>query len=279
MEPTKDIVPAATRAAPPIVQIKDGLEKMRPQLAMSLPNHIKPERFERVVMTAVNNNPKLLTADRRSFFNACTKAANDGLVPDGREGALVIYGNQVQWMPMVFGLIKLIRQSGEIDSVGARIVYQKEIDDGRFKFVIEEGKEKLYHDPMLWGDRGDMVLVYAYARFKDTGNVEYMPLHRLDVMKRKNASRSASSGPWKDWESEMWLKTAIRALAKRLPLSAEVLSRIENDEAPTEFDNMRSAAIAQLAALPEHDEDGLIDDHADHGGTPHDDYTEPGSNG
>lgn len=253
---------------------------MRPQLAMSLPSHIKPERFERVVMTAVNNNPSLLSADRRSFFNACTKAANDGLLPDGREGALVIFKGIVQWMPMVFGLIKLIRQSGEIDSVGARIVYQKEIDEQspshptrkRFEFIVEDGKEKLFHDPMLWGERGEKVLVYGYARFKDTGHVEYMPLHRKDVEKRKNASRTSGAGPWKDWEDEMWLKTAIRALAKRLPLSADVLSRIERDDEPSEFDKLRNDAIAQLGALPVGEIEGHThDDHADHGGTPHDD--------
>lgn len=234
---------------------------MRPQLAVSLPSHIKPERFERIVLTAVNNDPDLISADRRSLFNACMKAAQDGLLPDKREGALVIFKDKtgkklVQWMPMVFGLIKKIRQSGEIDSIGARIVYQKEIDDGRFRFVIEEGKEKLYHDPMLWGDRGEKVLVYAYARFKETGTVEYAPLHRKDVEKRRKVSRAGDRGPWVDWEDEMWLKTAIRAIAKRLPLSAELLDSIQREAEPTEFDRLRHAAIAQLSA-PEPQEPGL----------------------
>ena len=166
------------------------------------------------------------------------------LLPDKREGALVIYKDKhdqklVQWMPMVYGIIKKIRQSGEINSIGARLVYQKEIDDNRFRFIIEDGQEKLYHDPMLWGVRGDKVLVYAYARFK-SGHVEYAPMHKLDVLKRKNASKS-TTGPWQSWEDEMWLKTAIRSLAKRLPLSAEIMSTVERDE-PSEFDRMKKAA-------------------------------------
>ena len=227
---------------------------MRPQLALTLPGHIAVEKFERVVLTAVNNNPDLVSADRRSFFNACVRAAQDGLLPDAREGVLTIFKNKdnqklVQWMPMVFGIMKKVRQSGQIDSMGARIVYQKEIDAGRFKFVIEDGQEKLYHDPMLWGERGPMVLVYAYARFAETGHVEYAPLHKDDVMKRKAMSK-ALKGPWQDWEREMWLKTAIRALAPKLPLSAELLTSITRNEEPTvtAFDRMKQDALLALGA-------------------------------
>jgi recombination protein RecT len=236
-----------------VADVQSGLEKMRPQFQVMLPSHIKPEAFERVVMTAVNNSPDLLDADRRSLFLACTLAAQDGLLPDKREGALVIYKDKtgkklVQWMPMVYGLIKKMRQSGEITNVIARIVYQKEIDSGRFTFTISDGEEHLHHDPMLWGDRGEKVLVYASAKFKD-GHVEAYPMHKTDVMKRKAMSKS-SSGPWQSWEEEMWLKTAIRYLAKKLPLSAEMMSAIGRDE-PSEFDRMKTAAqdIGAAAAL------------------------------
>ena len=248
-------------AAPqnPLAVIAKGLEQRREQFRAMLPAHITAERFERVVMTAVNIDPELLTADRRSFYNACMRAANDGLLPDKREGALVAFNDKqakqklVAWMPMVFGLIKKIRQSGEIDSIGARIVYQREIDEyspthperKRFEFLIEDGMEKLFHDPMLWGERGDKVLVYAYARFKD-GFVQYMPVHKTDVLKRRSVARTDKV--WTAWEDEMWLKTAIRAIAGLLPLSADVMSTIERDEAPTEFDKMRNAAIAALGA-------------------------------
>src|SRR5215472_4294800 len=255
---TKTQTPPETNQSPLAVVAK-GLEMRREQFRAMLPAHITAERFERVVMTAINIDPDLLTADRRSFYNACMRAASDGLLPDKREGALVTFNDKqakqklVAWMPMVFGLIKKIRQSGEIDSIGARIVYQREIDEyspthperKRFEFIIEDGMEKLFHDPMLWGERGDKVLVYAYARFKD-GYVQYQPVHKSDVMKRRAVARTDKV--WSSWEDEMWLKTAIRAIAGRLPLSADVMSTIERDEAPTEFDKMRNAAIAALGA-------------------------------
>jgi hypothetical protein len=77
----------------------------------------------------------------------------------------------------------------------------------------------------------------------------------------------------------MWLKTAIRAIAKRLPLSAELLSEIERNDEPTQFDHMRAEAMAQLGAQPVgvlEEQEPMIDDHADHGSTPHDDDTFPG---
>lgn len=251
--------------ANPVAQIKDGLDRMSGQIKAVLPAHIPPDRFNRVVMTAVNNNPDLVSADRRSLFNACIRAATDGLVPDGREGALVIFKDKtgkklVQWMPMVGGLLKLIRQSGEIDSIGARVVYQNEIDAQRFKFIVEDGKEKLFHDPMLWGERGQKVLVYAYARFKESGYVEYAVLHKQDIDKRRAASRSSDTGPWKSWETEMWIKTALRYIAKRLPLSSDIMEKIDrSDEPPTHFDQLRSAAIAQLGQEPV----GALEDRVD----------------
>lgn len=272
--PTASTALTTSASVKPIQVIKAGLEKMRPQFQATLPSHIRPERFERVVLTAINNNPDLLDADRHSLFNACTRAANDGLLPDGREGALVIFKDRsgkklVQWMPMVAGLLKLIRQSGEVDNVDARLVFQNELDEQspvdptrkRFVYYVSEGQEKLFHDPILWGERGEKVLVYAYARFK-TGHVIYAPLHRKDIEKRRNVSRSkdSSGSPWNTWEDEMWLKTALRFIAKRLPLSSEIMEKIERDETPTEFDRMRQSAIAQLgAATTEPSPTALVD--------------------
>lgn len=226
---------------PPAAQVARGLEQMRPQLAMVLPKHITAERFERVVMTAVNQTPALASADRRSLFNSCTKCASDGLVPDGREAALVCFGNQVQYMPMTFGIIKKLRQSGEIASVSARIVYEKELSEGRFRFAIEDGAEKLSHEPMLMGDRGKPALAYATARFKD-GTVQNEVMTVADIEKVRQVSRAKNSGPWTIWWDEMARKTVVRRLSKYLPLSAEDMRVFERDD-ETEFDALKAAAL------------------------------------
>lgn len=227
----------------PVALISQGLDQLRPQLTASLPKHITADRFKRVVLTAVNLNPDLAKSDRRSLFNACMKCAADGLLPDGREAALVPFGNQATYMPMVFGIIKKLRQSGEIAAISARIVYQAEVDSGRFQFKIVDGEEKLSHEPMLTGERGKAVIVYATARFKD-GTVQNEPMTVADVEKVRQASRAKNSGPWTQWWDEMARKTAVRRLSKYLPLSAEDMRVVDrDDESPTEFDGLKHAAI------------------------------------
>lgn len=246
----------------PLVVLRNELMSATPQFQSALPSNIKVEQFKRVIMTAVNMNPDLYRADRRTFFNAAMKAAADGLLPDGREGALVIYKTKkkverngreveeyiqaVQWLPMVYGLIKRLRQSAEISAISARVVYQNEVDQGRFNFKIVDGEEKLSHEPILIGERGKPVLVYASARFKD-GTVQNEPLTLADVEKARAVSKTGNSegGPWNKWWDEMARKTAIKRLAKYLPASAEDLRHVfaRDDEDPTEFEQQKQHAI------------------------------------
>lgn len=195
----------------------------------------------------MNNNPDLLRADRLSLFNALCKAAIDGLLPDGREGALVIFNEKieergkpdrwikkVQWMPMVFGIIKKVRQSGEVSGLRARIVYENEVEQDRFSYKVIDGIDHINHEPILFEERGRPVLAYAIAIMKD-GMQEIEPMTAGDVAKVRAVSKSGNkngepSGIWAKWEDEMWKKTAIRRLCKRLPFSAEVMDAITRDD-------------------------------------------------
>ena len=122
--------PIATRGPNPIAEIRHGLQAMEEQFKFALPAHIPVERFVRVVMTAIQGNSYLLRADRRSLFSAAMKAAQDGLLADGREGALVPFGEEVTWIPMIAGLRKKVRNSGEIATWDVAAVYAND----RFEF-------------------------------------------------------------------------------------------------------------------------------------------------
>ncbi len=258
-------------------QFEGQLVARRDDYAPALPAHITPERFQRIVVTAVNLNPDLLDANRLSLMNACCKAASDGLLPDGREGALVIFNTKektdagerwikkVQWLPMVYGLIKKARQSGEIAVLDAQIVYQNEIDQARFTYKRVDGVPKIDHEPIVTGPRGAAVLVYSVVKFKD-GSIDYEVLHAEDVAKIRAVSKSRDKGPWADWAEEMWKKSAIRRHAKRLPISSELFDAISRDDEMTEFERQRgdaerkmlSAARTQLGAptIDQDPEDG-----------------------
>lgn len=196
--------------------VRNNLKRMEPQFKMALPVHIKPERFLRVVTTAIQNNASLLSCDRTSLFSACTRAAQDGLLPDGKEAALVPFNNSVQYMPMVAGILKKVRNSGELKTIMAQIVYKND----EFEYWIDSDGEHLNHKPLIFGDRGEKLGGYALATTKDGGTyIEVMTA--ADIKKVRDVSRS-KNGPWKTWPEEMEKKTFIRRLSKRLPMSTDL---------------------------------------------------------
>lgn len=206
---------AESKQVPVIVQIRDQITKQQQEFAAALPAHIPAAKFVRSVLTAIQMQPALLSVDRKSLMGACMKAANDGLILDGREAALVTFGSSVQYMPMVAGLLKKMRNSGEISSLSAHVVYEKDT----FLYVLGDA-EKVEHQPFMGGDRGKPVAAYAIARLRD-GSVQREVMSVADIERIRSRSRAAKAGPWvSDW-SEMARKTVIRRLSKYLPASTD----------------------------------------------------------
>jgi recombination protein RecT len=215
----------------PIHKFRSELMAMTPELANALPSHIKPEKFQRVILTVVQLQPDLLSCDRRSLFAACLKCAADGLVPDGREAALVKYGTSAQYLPMFTGVQKRVRNSGEIASIQSHVIYEHD------EFVWQQGVDaSITHKPKFPGDRGKPVGVYAIAKFKDGSDPQIEVMDLTDIERVRKVSKAASSGPWVQWWDEMARKTVFRRLAKWLPLDAEtdaILRRDDEAGAPT----------------------------------------------
>jgi recombination protein RecT len=211
-------------------EIRMQLDAMAAQFAAVLPKHIPPNKFVRVVITAIQNNPDLLEVDRRSLFNACMRAATDGLLPDGRLGAIVIYKDKkrgiktAQWLAMIAGLRQKVRNSGEIATWDAHVVHERD------HWEYEEGDNPhIYHKPVR-GDRGPVVAAYSIARLR-SGELsrEWMWIEDLD---KARAVSSASSGPWQQWPEEMYRKTVAKRHAKVLPMSTDIEGLLDDGEPP-----------------------------------------------
>lgn len=206
--------------------LRAQLSQMEGEFKLALPDHIKPEKFRRVVLTVAQQNPDLLNADRRSLLQACLKCAADGLIPDGREAALVLYGRTVQYIPMYGGLLKRVRNSGEVASVQAHIIYEND------EFVIRRGfQDTLDHRPKFPGDRGKPIGAYAVAKFKDGSDPIFEVMDLQQIEKVRLASKGANAFAWKNWWEEMARKTVFRRLSKWLPMDADLdqLWRSEDD--------------------------------------------------
>ena len=234
----------ATNKTNDIEVVRTSLDGMADQFKAALPPQIAPEKFLRVVMTAIQLNADLLKADRKSLFASCVQAAQDGLLPDKREGALVIYGTQVQWMPMVGGIMKKVRNSGELASLACEVVFEND----KFKYWVDDNGGHLEHEPLVFGDRGKDIGVYALVKTKD-GAVYIEVMSRDQVMAVQAASR-AKNGPWKGpFEHEMWRKTAIRRLSKRLPMSTDLEQVITRNDNMYDLDAANNAAPNKASRL------------------------------
>lgn len=219
-----------------------------------LPAHVSPQKFMRTVVGAVQNNPDILQCDRNTIFSSCQKAAQDGLLLDGREAALVKfktkingqYVNAAQYMPMVNGILKKIRNSGMVSTITAQTVHQN--DSFKYNPAMDDVPN---HNPDWFGDRGDMVGVYSVARMKDGGTVvEIMNLKQIE--KVRNVSRSKDRGPWSDWYEEMAIKTVLRRISKFLPSSADVDQMFDNDN--DNYDLKNNAEDAEVVDVNNHEE-------------------------
>lgn len=230
----------------PIVAYKRDLDRMIEADEFALPSNVSQKAFRNAAVVAVQDNPYILQMKPESVFKSLRRLAGMGLVPDSKEAALVPFAGVCTAIPMVFGLIKAARRSGHVTDISAHLVYEKEAES-RDHFYFDMGdKEELFHRPILFGDRGKPVAAYAIATLRDgTRMRELMTEEEIEKVRKAAASqrdkktKKASDQPigiWKDWGDEMWKKTVIRRLAKRLPLSSEDLNTIVEDD---DFESMR----------------------------------------
>lgn len=223
-------LPAQTQQVSPVVVFRDNLKAMRQEIAHALPPQVDADRFIRTIMTSVQMQPDLLNKDRRSLFAACMKSAQTGLFPDGQDAAFVAFGPQVQFMPMVAGLIRLARQSGEILSLSAHCVY--EFDHWDYELG---DNERISHRPRLDGERGKMIAAYAIGKTK-SGGIYREVMTMQEIEKVRNVSRAKNSGPWSQWFERMAEKTVIRRLLKRMPTSTDLQRAVDADNETYDLD-------------------------------------------
>lgn len=213
---------------PPILVLRERLEARRDELKNALPSDISPDRFIRAIITSVQINPDILACQWQSLWLACLRACRDGLLPDGREGAIIPYKNTAAWVSMYQGLLKRFRRSGQFRWIKADVVREGE----EFYHYVDEHGEHIRHTP---GDNfgAPILKIYAMATTKD-GGVFVNVMSIAEANKIRNMSRATrEDSPWKQWPEEMYRKTALRRLSKVLPSEGDLMDEeIDSGEAP-----------------------------------------------
>ncbi|MEC0709589.1 recombination protein RecT [Bacillus haynesii] len=224
--------------------ILDVMMKHKESFEMALPKHLDADRLIRLAVTEFRKNPALKGCTPESLLGAVMQAAQVGLEPDALGSAyLVPFKNKKkdpetgkdEWVKEVQlqigykGLIELVRRSGQVTSIVANEVYEK--DDFDFEYGTNE---RLYHKPTMAADRGDLKCFYAYARFKDGGHAfTVMSVDQIDQIRDKFSKSQKDGkhfGPWVDHYESMAKKTVIKQLVKYMPISVEIQNQITRDE-------------------------------------------------
>ena len=206
------------------------IKQMEKEIKKALPSVITPERFTRIVLSALSTNPKLADTTPQSFLGAMMTAAQLGVEPNTPLGQayLIPYRNkgvmECQFQLGYKGLIDLAYRSGEISIIQAQMVYSE--DSFTYSFGLEP---TLKHIPAT-GDRGEPVHVYAMFKTKEGGyGFEVMSIEEIRIFAQKY-SKAYDNGPWQTNFEEMAKKTVLKRVLKYAPLKTEFLRGLAQDE-------------------------------------------------
>jgi recombination protein RecT len=229
----------------------------RNDFATVLPSHVRADTFVRVAQGALKRG-KRAEGDRAGRFELEVAAANNPglfmaalldaarlglepgteqfyLTPRRNKGQLEILGI-VGWQ----GYVELMYRAGAVASVVAEVV--RERDDYRYKRGTDDVPQHDY--PKFAGEktRGKLIGVYAYARMTNGAVSRVIELGEEDIDQIKKSAMGSDSrySPWVTHTEAMWLKSAVRQLAKWVPTSAErvtaggspVRVEVERDDLP-----------------------------------------------
>lgn len=192
------------------------------QLKSLLPQHVKTEQFLSVARRGIIGNKALNfeKMNKQTLYSSVLKAAEQGLKLDGEESALVQYGDSVQFMKMIKGVKKQLRNSGEIKEITAEVVYKND----KFEYWVDDNGKHIKHTPEFLNDRGEPMCAYAVITTKDGGRyIKVMTKQEIESVKNASKTGNASFSPWNGaFKTEMWCKTVLRRCAKDAPTSTDL---------------------------------------------------------
>lgn len=244
----------------PLQRIEHAINQGKAQIAAALPSFVKTERFIRVALTEVRNNPDLQKCDPLSVCTSIMKAAQLGLDIGSQLGQayLVPFKGECTMIVGYRGLVNLVRRSGEVSTFYAKCVYEGD----EFKQVLGTAPA-IHHVPS--DNPGKMTHVYAVCVFKDGSNQFEVMSHAEIERHRQRFSKMPNSQGWRDSFDEMAKKTVIRRIIKMLPITIEDPESVfgNRQEEPQHVDLDKFKAISAASDAVASDERSMFLKQAD----------------
>ena len=229
--------------------IFDVIQSGAKQFATALPKHINSDRFVRIAITTIRQNPKLAQCNQESLLGALMVSAQLGLEP-GVLGQcyLIPYGRECQFQIGYKGMIELLRRSGQLKDIYAYSVYEND------EFEMTYGLNRdLKHKPNLQ-NKGNFIGCYCVAVLKDDARAfEYMTKEEIEAHGKK-FSKTYGNGPWKTDFEAMAHKTVVKKMLKWLPVSVEFLEMANKDEKTFKVTDEKTGETEEVIVL----DDGMV---------------------
>lgn len=231
---------------------KDLLEKYRDEITAMLTAGLTWSRFMNSCLAAMRRDPSFLEGTTtRSVITALIQSAQDGLVPDGKEGVITPYKNkrsgkrEAKWNPMTQGLRKRARETDQM-IIDAQVVCAND------NFVWHQGDDpRIEHEPAKLGTpRGDMIGTYAIFKREDGTILHREIMDKAQVMTVKGQSSQEDSLMWTKFETEAWRKSVIRRGIKTVPVSDALMQVASRDDDAFVFDQAHEAQKPALGLVP-----------------------------
>lgn len=270
--PQQALAPVPRHVAAFQAFMADVEQNMLPEITRGLKQQAKevdPRYWVDLVYSLIKETPDILDCEPASVRYGITTAARLGLMLDKHSGHayLVPYtdkrrGKIAQFIIGYKGLVALAHRSPKIKRIVARPVYAGDDFDYSYGLV-----EHLHHKPNLSSRQGrELAYVYAVCHLAD-GDTQFVVMDRSEIERiRARSKASGGSSPWSTDFVPMAMKTAVRNLARWLPLDGPALQAIAADEAADLVDAPEfresepvsshdfAAALAAQMAPPEKEE-------------------------
>lgn len=197
-------------------------------------------------INALSDNHRLLNCNSDSLMGAFMHCAEMGLMPNTPHNHVTIkpyYRNakdestgdwvKIQEARVITGYqgwIDIMLRNSNVESITAEVVYKSD------KFTETRGlRPNLEHIPDPERKEPERIAAYAIAHIKNAQIPIFTVVYKVDMIKIKKISEQSdpSNSLWANEEDDpfawMWRKTAVKQLAKMMPISKQLDQTINLD--------------------------------------------------
>ncbi len=267
---------AAELQKPRILQLLEDPRVVKGMSAVA-GKFLQPDRMLRLCINAVRRTPELLACDPQSVLGAMMASAALGLEPNTvqQQAYLLPYKRRAkvggQWVDVMEcqfqigyrGFLTLMYRSPHIKSVVAEAIHAHDV----FEHLMGS-QSFLKFSKKMDGDRGPLIGSFCLVKLASGEEVAcVLPLSEIEKIRgrsetfralarnlenattekdRDTAARKFADTPWVLWEDDMAAKSAIKKIAKLLPIAAA-----EQLAAAAEIDSGADTGAIDLGAMSE----------------------------